>query len=55
MCEGEIAMPDMNDFHAFKSTSGGSGGGGSLGCPSGCLPWILGTLAILYLIGKIFG
>lgn len=28
-------MPDMNDFHAFKSTSGGSGRGsrgGNFGC-----------------------
>ncbi len=28
-------MPDLNDFHAFKSTSrgsGGKGGGGGIGC-----------------------
>ena len=25
-------MPDMNDFYAFNSTSGGDGGGGGLGC-----------------------
>ena len=29
-------MPDMNDFHAFKSTSGGNGsGGGGFGCFGG--------------------
>ncbi len=44
----------MDDYHAFTSTTGGGGGGGS-GCSSGCLPWILGGLVILYLIGKIFG
>ena len=44
----------MDDYHAFTSTTGGSGGGGS-GCSSGCLPWILGILVVLYLIGKIFG
>jgi len=44
----------MDDYHAFISTTGGGGGGGS-GCSSGCLPWILGTLTVLYLIGKIFG
>ena len=41
-------MPDLNDFHAFKSTSSG-GGGGSI------FPWLLGGLALLWLIGKIFG
>lgn len=45
-------MPDLNDFHAFQSTSGGSGG---TGCSGGCLPWILGVLAFLWIIGKLFG
>lgn len=41
----------MEDYHAFTATTGGGGGGLS----SGCLPWILGGLVILYLIGKGFG
>lgn len=44
----------MDDYHAFTSTTGGSGGGG-FGCSSGCLPWLIAGLAILYLIGKLFG
>ena len=40
-------MPDMNDYHAFKSTSGGSssgsGGGGGLGCGG----FVLVILAIM--------
>lgn len=44
----------MDDYHAFTSTSGGGSGGGS-GCSSGCLPWIIGVLVVLYLIGRIFG
>jgi len=46
-------MPDLNDFHAFKSTSGGGGSGG--GCGSGCVTWILVGLAILWIIGKLAG
>ena len=45
-------MPDLNDFHAFKSTSGG-GGSGSGG--SGCFTWILVGLVILRIIGKLSG
>lgn len=44
----------MDDYHAFTSTRGGGSGGGT-GCSSGCLPWIIGALLALYLIGKIFG
>ena len=48
-------MPDMNDFHAFKSTSGGSGG--DLGCGTGCLSPTVITVAIIlfiiYLVGKL--
>ena len=29
-------MPDLNDFHAFKSTSGGGGTGGGCGCHRLC-------------------
>jgi len=46
-------MPDLNDFHAFKSTSGGGGTGGGGG--SGCFTWILVGLAILWIIGKLSG
>lgn len=45
-------MPDMNDFHAFQSTSGGSGGG--LGCSGGCFTWILAGLVALWIAGKLF-
>ena len=44
-------MPDMNDYYAFKSTNGGSGG---VGCSGGCLTWILAGFAILWIIGKLF-
>ena len=46
-------MPDLNDFHACKSTSGGGGTGGGGG--SGCFTWILVGLAILWIIGKLSG
>ena len=48
-------MPDLDDFHAFLSTSGGSGSSGGAGCSGGCLPWILAGLAILWIIGKLAG
>jgi hypothetical protein len=44
-------MADLNDFHAFNSTSGGGGSGG--GCNLGCFTWILIGLAILWIIGKL--
>ena len=47
-------MPDMNDFHAFQSTSVGNGSSGA-SCSGGCLPWILVGLAILWIIGKFGG
>lgn len=37
-------MSDLNDFHAFQSTSGGSNSSGGIGCSGGCLPWLLGVL-----------
>lgn len=50
-------MPDMNDFHAFKSTSSDSGGG--QGCDFGCLSPTAITIAIIlfviYLVGKMGG
>lgn len=45
-------MPDLNDFHAFKSTTSGNQGGGN---GSGCLkPWVVIVIiiAVLILIGK---
>lgn len=44
-------MPDLNDFHAFNSTSGGlsSGGCGGLGCGG-----IIFLLGIVGLIIKLF-
>lgn len=47
-------MPDLNDFHAFKSTSGGGGSYGGGGGP-GCFTWVLIGLAILWVIGKLAG
>ena len=47
-------MPDMDDYIAFKLTSGDDDGGGG-GASGGCLPVILIALAILGLVGKIVG
>lgn len=47
-------MPDLNDFHAFQSTSGGSNSGSGIGCSGGCFTWILVILALLWIIGKLF-
>ena len=50
-------MPNVDDFHAFQSTTGGSSGGS--GCSGGCLnPTIITIVvivAILYIVGKLFG
>lgn len=45
-------MPDLNDFHAFKSTSGGSLGGSGGG--SGLSKWIvvLIIVALLTFLGQ---
>lgn len=34
-------MPNLNDFHAFNSTSGGSGGGSGFGCGALVIGFIL--------------
>ena len=48
-------MPGMDDYHAYKSTcSDGEGGSGGPGRGNGWL-WILGILAIVYLISEVFG
>ena len=44
----------MDDYHAFKSTSGGGGSAGP-GCSGSFFGGILGILAVLWLIGKLFG
>ena len=45
-------MPDMDNFHAFKSTSRGSGGSG---CSGGFFTWILVIVVVLWVIGKLSG
>ena len=47
-------MPDMNDYHAFKSTNGGSGGssGGGGGKGFGC-GWIVIVIVVILLISFI--
>lgn len=42
-------MPDMDDFHAFKSTSGGSSGSGGGGTGFGC-GWGVIVIVVLMLI-----
>lgn len=49
-------MPDLDDFIAFQMTSSDSKSGSSNsggGCSSGCLPWVLGVMAILWFIGEV--
>ena len=48
-------MPELNDFHAFKSTSGGSGSGSGGG--SGLNKWIVVLIitALLMLLGECSG
>lgn len=50
-----LFMPDLNDFYAFKMTSGGdSYGGGNVNGYT--VFWIiLIIVGVLWLIGKIFG
>lgn len=42
-------MPDMNDYHAFKSTTGGSGSGRNNGGGFGC-GWIVIVAVVLLLV-----
>lgn len=48
-------MPDLGDFHAFNSTSGGSGGGSSGGGSGGfgCATWIVIGIVVFFLISFI--
>ena len=43
-------MPDMNDYHAFKSTSGGGSSGTGGGGGFGCLAWVVIGIVVLMLI-----
>ena len=58
-------MPDLNDYHAFTSTSSGrtsgggsngssGGGGGKEGC-AGTLVWIFAIVSLLWIIAKLTG
>lgn len=47
-------MPNLDDFHAFKNTSSGGGYGGG-GCLGPGVTWVLAIVAILWIIGKLFG
>ena len=44
-------MPNLDDFYAFKSTSGGNGSGGS----GNIFVGIIGIIIVLSLIGELFG
>ena len=44
----------MNDYHAFKSTSGGSGSSGGSGCGSFCCGWVVISIVVIALIFFIF-
>lgn len=53
-------MPDLDDFHAFMSTTGKNSGGNSNGSSgggssSGCLPWILAIITLFWIVGKLSG
>ena len=50
--KGEKLMPNMDDFHAFKSTSGENGE--SSGCLSPTVAAILLIIAVIYFIVKLF-
>ena len=47
-------MPDLNDYYAFKSTSGGSDNGGG-GCSGNGFIWLIIILGIITFVGKVFG
>lgn len=43
-------MPDLNDFHAFKSTSGDGGSGGGKGSGFGCGGWAVIVIVVFMVI-----
>lgn len=57
-------MPDLNDYHAFTSTSSGrsgggksnglNGGSGNEGC-AGVLAWVFAIVSLLWIIAKLTG
>lgn len=54
--EGGIEMHNrgsLGDFHAFKSTSGGSDNGGSSGGGSGCSTWFYVAIFILFALNEL--
>ena len=47
-------MPNINDYHAYKSTSGGTGcQGGSGGSGIGCAAWIVIGIVAFMLISFV--
>ena len=49
-----VIMINPYQCYAADEIDGGGGGGSGPGCSGGCLPWIIGGLVVLYLIGEIF-
>ena len=47
-------MPNLDDFYAFKNTSGNSGDN-QPGGPQGCITVIFVALCVLWVIGKFCG
>jgi len=47
-------MMDHDDYYAFKSTSGGSGGSSGGGCLSFTLGWIV-FVVVISVIGTLMG
>lgn len=45
-------MPDLNDFYAYKKTSGGSDNGGG-GCFGSVFIWVIVILGFISFIGKL--
>ncbi len=46
-------MPNLNDYHAFKSTSGSGRDGRGSGCSNHPWIWIGIIVLIIYLIGRL--
>lgn len=54
--EGGIEMHErgsLGDFHAFKSTSGGSNSDGSSSEGSGCSTWFCAVIFILFALNEL--
>ena len=49
-------MSNLDDYHAFKSTSSnGSYYGGGSGCSGSIFTWLIAIMAVLWPIGKLSG